>query len=126
MVTMNHQHRRSSSKARLVQAVFFHVMSIRSSKLVCLYAGSANVSASAAKAERSKQTQSRYLRCAHQRCKSAASVSWCIAQLTLCLLPGQSNTLSAAVSRSTFGQIPTQCKAPNFVGISHLIGLAWH
>ena len=49
----------------------------------------------------------------------------CIARLTLCLLPGQSNTLSAAILRSTFGQIPTQCKAL-FLGIGHLIGLAWH
>jgi len=41
------------------------------------------------------------------------------------LLPGQSNTLSATLLRSTFGQIPTQGKAP-FVGIGHLFGLALH
>ncbi len=52
-------------------------------------------------------------------------LSCCMAQLTLCLLPGQSNTLSAAISRSAFGQIPTQCKAL-FVGIGPLIDLAWH
>ena len=74
MVMMNHQHPRSSSKASLVQAVLFHVMSICSSNLACIYAGSASISASAAKAEHSKQTQSRYLQCAHRLCKSAASV----------------------------------------------------
>ena len=122
---MNHPHPRSSSAIRLVAPVIFHVTSILSSKVMCIYAGSVSISASAAQAEQSKQTQSRYLQCAHSLCKSAASVLLCIAQLTLCLLPGQSNTLTAAISRSTFGQIATQGKAP-FVGIGHLIGLSRH